>query len=142
MKRFLCSLAFLVICAVSGLPSLANAQVGIHINLGAPPPPSYVVPPARPGYIWAPGYWNLVGGRRVWVNGFWVPARPGYAYTPARWVHGPHGWHFQKPGWSHHRPPPHHRPPQHHKPPHKPPHHKPPQRPPAGGGGPGGGPRH
>lgn len=42
------------------------------------------VPPARPGWIWVPGYWSW--GR--WVPGYWVPVGPppgAYVYVPGWW---------------------------------------------------------
>ena len=38
----------------------ASAQVSFSLSVGTPPPPMRyeVVPAPRPGYVWAPGYWN------------------------------------------------------------------------------------
>jgi hypothetical protein len=29
------------------------------------------VPPSRPGFIWATGFWRWNGSRHVWVRGHW-----------------------------------------------------------------------
>ena len=46
----------------------AQVRVGIGVNL-APPPPRYERVVVRPGYVWAPGYWQMRGRRHVWVAG-------------------------------------------------------------------------
>lgn len=65
-----------------------------------PPPPRFErVPPGRPGWVWAPGYWNWAGGRYVWVGGHWYRARPGYVYRPPVWrPYGP-GWRIERETW-------------------------------------------
>ncbi|TAN06329.1 MAG: hypothetical protein EPN38_08730 [Rhodanobacteraceae bacterium] len=72
----------------------AGAQVSIGITVGTPPPPVRyeVVPPPRPGYVWAPGYWTWSGARYVWVGGIWHRARPGYVYYHPRWARDGNHW--------------------------------------------------
>jgi hypothetical protein len=66
--------------------SPASAQIGININIGPPPAPQYeVVPAARPGYAWAPGYWQLDNNRYVWAPGRWMEQRQGQHWVPDRW---------------------------------------------------------
>jgi hypothetical protein len=48
------------------------------VVVAAPPCPA-------PGYVWAPGYWSLSYGARVWVPGCWHN-RGGY-------YHGGYGYH-------------------------------------------------
>jgi len=60
-------------------------QVGIGIEIGAPPPPRVVrVRPVAPGpgYLWVDGYWYAEGHRWRWHNGYWT--RP--PYEGAHWV--------------------------------------------------------
>jgi hypothetical protein len=83
-------------------PTPAAAQVSITI--GAPPAPVYeAVPPARAGYVWAPGHYVLVNDRYVWTRGQWVAARAGYSYVPASWervyVGGREQWRFVPSRW-------------------------------------------
>jgi len=101
MKRVLCALTLVAISCAAFLPAEANAQVGVNIVIGSPPPPPRYerLPPPRPGYIWAPGYWNWVGGRHVWRSGYWDRARPGYQYQRPQWVQGPGGWQLRRGGW-------------------------------------------
>src|SRR6476620_12109866 len=45
------------------------------LNVRRPPPPAprrEVVPVDRPGYTWAPGYWEDRHDRYQWVSGRWV----------------------------------------------------------------------
>jgi hypothetical protein len=82
----------------------ASAQVYVTTRVGvAPPPPRYErIPRARPGYVWAPGYWRWDGRvrRHVWAGGYWVHARPGYAWRPGGWDHGRDGWRFRNGYWA------------------------------------------
>jgi WXXGXW repeat (2 copies) len=72
-----------------GVPVVAPVVVAAPV---APVPvvaaPSAVVAaPAcpGPGYIWAPGYWSVRGGGRVWVGGCWH-YRPVYRGSAIRTV--------------------------------------------------------
>lgn len=73
------------------------------IYLPAPPPPRYeVVPRARRGQTWAPGYWQWQGRRHVWMSGYWIQARPGYYYQAPRWEQQRDGhWQMHDGGWEH-----------------------------------------
>jgi WXXGXW repeat (2 copies) len=90
------------------LPSHA-AVVGVSISVGRAPPPPRVehVPPPRPGYVWATGYWSWNGGRYVWVSGRWHKGRPGYVYHKPYWTHEHGHWVFHNDYWAH-DPHPHH----------------------------------
>ena len=74
----------------------AMAQVSVNIAIGVPPPaPVYeVVPAPRPGYVWAPGYWDWDDHyhKHAWKKGRWERERPGYAYESPRWVQASGGW--------------------------------------------------
>jgi len=81
-------------------PLAARAQVAVGITI-APPAPRYEpLPPPRPGYVWAPGYWQWVGGRYVWAGGQWMAARPGYHWAPPRWDHRGPGWYYTQGHWA------------------------------------------
>ena len=93
----------LAVASVGYTPAAAAAQVFVGVSVHtAPPPPRYArVPPPRPGYLWAPGYWrwNPSTHAHVWGGGYWVRARPGYRYVPERWVnHGP-DWRLERGHW-------------------------------------------
>ncbi|WP_443089245.1 hypothetical protein [Xylophilus sp.] len=72
-------------CRRAARPAAATA-------LRSPPPP-------RPGFIWAPGYWEPRGHRYVWRTGHWERARPGYRWrAPAYREHDGH-WQHVRGGW-------------------------------------------
>jgi hypothetical protein len=82
-------------------PTLAMAGVGIGIDIDIAPPAQRieVVPGPRPGYVWAPGYWEYRDRGHVWVPGRWVGERRGYRWVPDRWEQrGPH-WHHERGHW-------------------------------------------
>ena len=63
------------------------AQVSIGITIGPPPPPRVVhILPRRPGpdFIWIEGYWQPVGNRYRWRDGYWVhpPFAGGFWVSP------------------------------------------------------------
>jgi hypothetical protein len=65
---------------VAGSTMFAGPRVFVGLNVGvpvAPIAPVAVVAPAPigyapgPGYVWVGGYYNFVGGRRIWNAGYW-----------------------------------------------------------------------
>ena len=83
------------------VPSSAIAQVNVNITLGEAPPPLRFesIPPARNGYLWAPGYWGWDGNRHVWSAGHWERNRPDYDYVRPEWRQEDGNWRFVKGGW-------------------------------------------
>jgi hypothetical protein len=71
--------------AVMSAPALAQVNFSFGIEIAPPAPRVEVVPPPRPGYIWAPGFWAWEGNRHVWREGRWIAARPGKVWVPDRW---------------------------------------------------------
>ena len=102
MKRILFNAAAMVVLSTAAfIPTQAVAQVGINIVIGnAPPPVRYeVVPAARRGYEWAPGYWNWNGQKHVWVRGHWERERVGQHYQHPEWQRNNDGWRLNRGGW-------------------------------------------
>ena len=101
MKRILSTAAAIVLSTAAFIPAQAHAQVGVHIAIGnAPPPVRYeVVPAARRGYEWAPGYWNWNGRRHVWSKGHWERQRVGHYYQRPVWQQSNGGWRLNQGGW-------------------------------------------
>jgi len=64
------------------LAASAPSFAAIEVNIAPPAPRHEVVPAARPGYEWAPGYWNWNGHRYVWVDGHFVRERTGMDRAP------------------------------------------------------------
>jgi len=65
---------------------LSPAQPEVLIVQTAPPAPRVeVIPAAREGYVWAPGYWNWNGTSYVWVDGRYLQDQSGAVYVAPRW---------------------------------------------------------
>jgi len=101
-------LACALAAAVSSLP--AWGQVSLSIDIGTPPPPPRVVevPPPRPGFFWAPGFWRWDGRRHVWIEPHWVAERPGYRWVPEHWDARGGRYHFEPGRWEQARVEPRH----------------------------------
>jgi hypothetical protein len=93
---------FLGLCmAVSAMtvPTVASAGIDIDIDIAPPPLRIETVPPARVGFVWAPGYWDYRGRDHVWVAGRWVPERRGWRWVPDRWEQRVPHWHHERGHW-------------------------------------------
>jgi hypothetical protein len=103
MKRILCTAAALVFSAAAFAPAQAMERDTYVVVRTAPPAPRHeVVPAARRGFEWAPGYWNWNGHRHVWVRGHWERARAGYVFHRPEWSRDDHGgWRLEHGGWRH-----------------------------------------
>lgn len=80
-------------------PLVATAGVSLDIDIAPPLPRVEVVPEPRPGYAWAPGYWQWRGHEHVWVNGRWMHERRGYHWNPDRWEQRGTHWHREPGHW-------------------------------------------
>lgn len=81
----------------------ANAQPpGPAMHVREQPPPMRIehVPQARPGHVWAGGYWGWNGGAHVWYPGRYIPERPGYRYVGPNWVFINGGWVLSPAYWT------------------------------------------
>ena len=99
---FKCKILLMCALLAFGITVLpAGAQVSVNIEIGTPPPSERVeiVPPPRPGYVWAPGYWRWDGREHVWVAGRWIEERSGYVWVPERWEPKGHRYHFVPGHW-------------------------------------------
>ena len=80
----------LAVCAVSSalgaFAPAASAAVSFSIDVAPPPPREEIVPAPRPGFVWAPGYWDWRHGHHVWVRGHYIRERHGMYWHPDRWV--------------------------------------------------------
>jgi hypothetical protein len=89
LNRYSLILPALAAAALLGAASPSFSQVGIEIEIAPPAPRVLVAPPPRPGFVWAPGFWQWDGHQHVWVDGHWMRERPGWHWVPERWA--PHG---------------------------------------------------
>ena|SRR5882757_9902006 len=93
----------MTLCIAGGAlaaPTLTLAgSIGIDIDIAPPAPRVEVMPAPRPGYVWAPGYWEYRGRAHVWVPGRWIVVRRGYHWVPARWEQRGPRWHYERGHW-------------------------------------------
>jgi WXXGXW repeat (2 copies) len=99
MRNRILLLASVIILGAVALPANAAVSVNFDIRLAPPVPRVEVVPPARVGFVWAPGYWQWEGRRHVWVTGHWIQARPGYRWVAESWVHHDDRYRFEPGRW-------------------------------------------
>lgn len=81
---------------------LTGCAGGAYVVAAGPPPPRYGVMGYAPGsgYVWTDGFYDLRGGRWVWVAGAWRrPPRPGRVWVSPVWVRAGHGWRFHGGYW-------------------------------------------
>lgn len=97
-KLFLAAVAASAFGAMA-LPPVASADV-LVVRTAPPAPRDEVVPAARRGYVWTPGYWNWNGHRYVWVRGKYVRERVGYTWREPSWRENNGRWEFQRGNWS------------------------------------------
>ena len=97
-KIFLVTLSALSLGAIT-IPTIANAEVGIYLNVPPPPPRVEHVPPPRAGYVWVPGYWDVHSNHHVWRGGHWEHERHGYSYRQPQWVQHDNRWELRRGGW-------------------------------------------
>jgi len=104
MKRTLTLATLIALGAAAYAPLPSMAETDFHVVItAAPPEPVYEpMPGPRPGYIWAPGYWEWRGHRHYWRPGTWIVARPGYAYYGPVWHERGGNWYMEPPHWRAH----------------------------------------
>ncbi len=92
-----------VLCAALGVaamaPGIGSARTFVDIDVAPPEARVEVVPAARVGYVWAPGYWNWEGHRHVWVGGRWIHEHPGHHWVNESWEQRNGHWHFEQGHW-------------------------------------------
>jgi len=82
-----------------GSAAPAIAGVGIDIEVAPPAPRIVEVPPPRPGFVWAPGYYRWDGHQHVWVDGRFIRERRGFHWVPEHWDEHHGRYHFEPGHW-------------------------------------------
>jgi len=98
MRKLLIGCFAAAALAAAALPAEARTYVDFQLNVAPPVAPYELVPAPRPGFVWAPGYYDWRYNRYIWVPGHWNRHRPGYYYEPVRWVHRG-GRYYRAGGW-------------------------------------------
>jgi hypothetical protein len=101
MKRIILAVAAILIgsSALAPVESFARDHV-LAVRVAPPAPRQEIVPQARRGYEWAPGFWNWNGHRYAWTRGHWERARAGYVYHATTWEQADGGWRQSRGGWA------------------------------------------
>jgi hypothetical protein len=81
----------------------AFADVGLYVNVAPPAAPYEAVPAPRPGYVWAPGYYDYRNNHYVWTKGHWEHEHKGQYWHPSRWVEHDGRYSLERGGWHHER---------------------------------------
>jgi hypothetical protein len=91
-----------VMLASSTLTACASQA---YVAYQVPPPPAPMAVGAvgyapGPGFVWADGFWDLRGGRWVWVGGAWRRPSHGHAvWVRPYWEQHGRSWRFRKGYW-------------------------------------------
>jgi hypothetical protein len=103
-KSFLLAATVAGSAALVAVPTVAQAQIGVSVQIAPPLLPVYVQPPMpAEGYLWTPGYWGYQGGAYSWVAGAWLlPPGVGQLWTPPYWGWGGGGYLFHAGYWGPH----------------------------------------
>ena len=90
-----------IAAATASLAVIAPAALAadVFVRVAPPAPRNEVVPAARRGYVWTPGYWNWNGRRYVWTRGAWARERRGYVYSAPAWEQDGDRWHLRRGAW-------------------------------------------
>lgn len=98
MKKTILALPLILV----GLASTACAggpRYG-YVRIAPPPPRAEVYGPARPGFVWQPGYYAYRSNNYYWVPGTWVrPPRHRAVWVPGQWVSTPRGYQWRNGHW-------------------------------------------
>ena len=83
-------------------PLASMARVDVDIDI-APPPVVVKDAPVRPGYIYAPGYWDWDADhhRHIWKKGRYLRVRPEERYVPYAWSEHNGRYHLNEGHWDH-----------------------------------------
>jgi hypothetical protein len=86
--------------ATAVAPGVSSAA-RLEVDIAPPADRVEVVPTLRPGYVWAPGYWDYRGGSHVWVAGHRIRERRGYHWAPDHWTQDGSHWRRERGHWEH-----------------------------------------
>jgi hypothetical protein len=99
MKNRIIAPAVFAAFIAGAVPVMVNGADRIVVDKAPPVVTAENVPPARAGYVWAPGYWNWNGSKYEWVAGHWMTERQGYRYVAPRWAQEEGRWTLYPENW-------------------------------------------
>ena len=91
-----------LILATGAALAPTTSQARVYVDIGVAPPPARVevVPGARRGYVWAPGYYGWNGRAHVWHGGYWMRERRGYHWVAPAWTPNGGRYHYAPGYWA------------------------------------------
>jgi hypothetical protein len=91
-----------LILATGAALAPATSEARVYVDVGVAPPAARVevIPGARRGYVWAPGYYAWDGRAHVWHGGYWIRERPGYHWVAPAWTPYGHRWRYAPGYWA------------------------------------------
>ena len=86
---------------LAGIAGCAQSDHASYYADSEPPAPQVEdVPPAREGFVWAPGNWKFDGNSWVWVYGHFERIPTGKrVYLPGRWEKEGSRWGWHEGRW-------------------------------------------
>jgi hypothetical protein len=96
------SMTLLIIAAMVMMNAVParSAAIDVYVTKAPPAAPIEQVMPARPGYVWASGYYVYRPTGYVWVEGGYIAARPGFSWVSDRWVEDRGRFRFEPGHWT------------------------------------------
>ena len=92
--------AMVAAAGFAALNAMANAEwKQIDMDQSPPAMQTEVVPAARAGYVWVPGYYDYGNHAYNWVPGHFEKARAGYTYVTPRYEERNGHWGMYAGGW-------------------------------------------
>jgi hypothetical protein len=85
--------------SASAVPALSFGSGYVEVDVAPPPVREEVIPEARVGYVWAPGYWEWRGHEHIWVSGHYIHERHGHHWVAAHWNHEGERYRFEVGHW-------------------------------------------
>lgn len=91
-----------IVLATGAALAPLSSHAGVFVDIGVAPPAARVevVPAARVGYVWAPGYYYWNGRAHIWRGGYWIRNRPGYHWVAPAWTPNGARWHYAPGYWA------------------------------------------
>jgi hypothetical protein len=84
----------------AAVPALSHDVIFTEIDSPPPAMQVEVVPAARTGYVYIPGYWDYRNNTYTWVSGHFEPARVGYVFVAPRYEQVDGRWRMYAGRWT------------------------------------------
>ena len=93
-------LGSMLTAAAVALPAGAQARaVELEVDVAPPAARVEVAPAPRPGFVYAPGYWQYDGKQYTWTEGRFIADREGHRYVVPAYEPRGQRWVFRAGHW-------------------------------------------